>query len=167
MTKTIYLIRHSKASREFPHINDIDRPLTEKGCLDADKMSHLLKSHIDHLDIVISSPSVRTYSTALIYARNLNYPLNNIVLERKIYMAGSRDLFSVIKQTENHYNNVALFAHNPGLERLVKLLTAQDHLHFATSGFAIIETATDQWSKIENGSCKLITYRQPKESVYN
>lgn len=166
MPKTIYLIRHGKASREFSRISDLDRPLLEKGCLESDKMSSLLKEYTKQIDLFISSPAVRAYSTAIIFARQINYSLNNILLEKKMYMAGSNDLLQVIKNLSEQYQSVAMFTHNPGAERLVKLLTSQSHIHFNTSAYAIIETNALHWNDIEPESCKLLTYCQPKEITY-
>ncbi len=167
MPKTIYLIRHGKASRDFPRISDIDRPLLEKGCVDVDKMSTLLKEHTKQIDLFITSPAVRAFSTALIFARQFNYSLNSIVLEKRMYMTGSTDLFNIIKGLNNQHQSVAMFAHNPGVERLVKLLTSQEHIHFSTSAFAIIESNVNNWNEMEAGTCKLLSYRYPKESVYS
>lgn len=167
MPKTIYLMRHGKASREFPRISDIDRPLLEKGCVDSDKMSTLLKEHTKQIDLFITSPAVRAYSTAIIFARQFNYSLNEIVIEKKMYMSGSTDLLSVLKSLNNQHQSVAMFAHNPGVERLVKLLTSQNHIHFSTSAFAIIQADVENWNALEPGKCKLLSYRQPKETVYS
>jgi phosphohistidine phosphatase len=166
MSKTIYLIRHSKATRDFAQLSDIDRPLTEKGCQDALQMSQIFKEQYPKVDLILTSPSVRTYASALIYSRTLNYAIDKVKLNKKIYLAGSRDLLSVINKLSNEYSSLILFGHNPGIERLMKLLTGVEHGHFATSAFAILEVNTADWNEIQSGSGKLISYRQPKESLY-
>jgi phosphohistidine phosphatase len=166
MNKTLHLIRHSKATREFSQINDIDRPLTERGCHDAQKMSVSFQESFPQLDLILTSPSVRTFSTALIFARTLSYPVNDIKIDRKIYQAGSRDLLSVINHLDNKYSSVMLFAHNPGISRLLNILVGMDNGQFATSAFAIVHFDLDQWAAISAGTGKLLSYRQPRENIY-
>ncbi len=166
MKKTLYLIRHSKATREFAQINDIDRPLMERGCHDAQKMSIVLQENFPQVDLMLASPSVRTFSTALIFARTLSYPINDIKIDKKIYQAGSRDLLSVINNLDDKYSSVLLFAHNPGISRLLNMLVGMDNGQFATSAYAIVHFDLDQWGAISAGTGKLLSYRQPRESIY-
>ncbi|MFZ7170506.1 MAG: SixA phosphatase family protein, partial [Bacteroidota bacterium] len=146
MPKTIFLIRHSKATREYSQINDSDRPLTEKGCHDTEKMSLILKDHINSVDLILTSTAVRAYASALIYSKHLGYHPNNIQLEKNLYMTGSKDMLAILKSLDDQINSVALIAHNPGLERLVKFLTGTESLHFSTSGLAMIESKIDAWN---------------------
>ncbi len=63
--KTIYLIRHAKSDWDNPLLQDIERPLNERGYADANVMGTRLKTP----GLIISSPAVRALSTALIFAR--------------------------------------------------------------------------------------------------
>ena len=67
--KTLYLIRHAKSEQNFAGLADIDRPLNERGYVDASKMSLMLKEKKLIPNAIISSPAVRAISTALIFAR--------------------------------------------------------------------------------------------------
>ena len=167
MPKTIFLIRHSKATREYSQINDSDRPLTEKGCHDTEKMSLILKDHINSVDLILTSTAVRAYASALIYSKHLGYHPNNIQLEKNLYMTGSKDMLAILKSLDDQINSVALIAHNPGLEWLVKFLTGTESLHFSTSGLAMIESKIDAWNELNAGNCNLLSYRHPKETIYN
>ena len=167
MPKTIFLIRHSKATREYSQINDSDRPLTEKGCHDTEKMSLILKDHINSVDLILTSTAVRGYASALIYSKHLGYHPKNIQLEKNLYMTGSKDMLAILKSLDDQINSVALIAHNPGLERLVKFLTGTESLHFSTSGLAMIESKIDAWNELNAGNCNLLSYRHPKETIYN
>ena len=166
MSKTLYLIRHSKSTREIPLISDIDRPLTEKGYRDAVAMSGVLSDLCKNPDLILSSPSVRTFSTALIFARALKYPVNEIVLENRIYEAGSRDLLAVLNKMDDKYKTILLFCHNPGATRFLSLLTGGESQHFSTSAFAGIKFEVDQWKMISNDSGTLQVLKQPRESSF-
>ena len=167
MPKTIFLIRHSKATHEYSQINDSDRPLTEKGCHDTEKMSLILKDHTNSVDLILTSTAVRAYSSALIYCKHLDYHPNNIKLEKNLYMTGSKDMLAILKKLDEKINSVIIIAHNPGIERLAKLLTGIESLHFTTSGIAMIGSKIKNWSELDSGSCNLLSYRHPKETIYN
>lgn len=167
MPKTIFLIRHSKATREYSQINDSDRPLTEKGCHDTEKMSLILKDHTNSVDLILTSTAVRAYASALIYSKHLGYHPNNIQLEKNLYMTGSKDMLAILKNLDESVNSVIMIAHNPGLERLVKLLTGTESLHFSTSGIAMLDSKIRNWNELDSGSCNLLSYRHPKETIYN
>ena len=119
------------------------------------------------MDFILTSTAVRAYSSALIYCKHLDYHPNNIKLEKNLYMTGSKDMLAILKNLDESVNSIIMIAHNPGLERLVKLLTGMENLHFATSGLAMIESKVNNWSELDNGSCNLLSYRHPKETIYN
>lgn len=166
MSKTLYLIRHSKSTREITLISDIDRPLTERGYRDAVAMSGVFTEYCKKPDLILSSPSVRTFSTALIFARALKYPINDITLENRVYEAGSRDLLSVINKIEDKHNTILLFCHNPGITRFLSLLTGDESKHFSTSAFAEIDFALDSWKLISQGTGTLKMIKQPRETSF-
>ncbi len=166
MSKTLFLIRHSKSTRELPLISDMDRPLTEKGYRDAVAMSGVLSEHCKNPDLILSSPSVRTFSTALIFARTLKYSINQIALENRIYEAGSRDLLAVLNKMDDSHNTILLFCHNPGATRFLSLLTGDESRHFSTSAFAAIKFDSNSWKSISAGTGKLLMHKQPRESSF-
>jgi len=130
-------------------------------------MSLILKDHINSVDLILTSTAVRAYASALIYSKHLGYHPNNIQLEKNLYMTGSKDMLAILKSLDDQINSVALIAHNPGLERLVKFLTGTESLHFSTSGLAMIESKIDAWNELNAGNCNLLSYRHPKETIYN
>jgi len=174
--KQFFLFATAK-TREYSQINDSDRPLTEKGCHDTEKMSLILKDHTNSVDLILTSTAVRAYSSALIYCKHLDYHPNNIKLEKNLYMTGSKDMLAILKKLDEKIailkkldekiNSVIIIAHNPGIERLAKLLTGIESLHFTTSGIAMIDSKIKNWSELDSGSCNLLSYRHPKETIYN
>ena len=83
--KTLYLVRHAKASLENTAEGDINRPLLENGLKRTKPIIDFLHKRHTHVDLIISSPAVRAYQTARILAHALNFPFENIKIERAIY----------------------------------------------------------------------------------
>lgn len=160
--RTLFLIRHSKATTKYSLIHDIDRPLNERGYRDSVSMSALLKKATGTPDIFISSPSVRTYATALSFARTFGYDISKIHLENRIYEGHTKDLLHVVNnKIDDSCKNVFLFGHNPGLERFIAFLTGSDPGHFATSSFAQINFNLDSWKLVSENSGNLAVIKSP------
>ncbi len=68
--KNAYFIRHgeSQANADINYMGS-DPPLTEKGRLQAREAAKILKDK--HIDVIVSSPSLRTFDTAKIIAKEL------------------------------------------------------------------------------------------------
>jgi len=66
--KTLLLVRHAKSSWEEPGVQDIDRPLNERGKQDAPEMAKRLKDKKIDIDLFVSSPEKRARRTAKFFA---------------------------------------------------------------------------------------------------
>ncbi|NBV84828.1 MAG: phosphohistidine phosphatase SixA [Verrucomicrobia bacterium] len=65
----LLLLRHAEAVDDAP--SDRERPLTEKGKRQAGVVGNYLREHSINVDLVLSSPAVRTMETAKIVARSI------------------------------------------------------------------------------------------------
>lgn len=164
--KKLFLIRHSKASREFELINDLDRPLTERGCRDAVSMSAVLKSEIELPDLILTSQSVRTWSTALIFSRTFNYESSKIIVDPRIYEASVKELLTVVNRIHEDFANILLFGHNPGLQRFICYLSGADSGHFPTSAIAGLQFNNLSWEEVSQNTGELFFLKEPKSNVY-
>ena len=59
----ILLWRHAHARDAFPGESDMDRPLTDKGQRQSEKMARWLNKHMPDDSLVLCSPAVRTVQT--------------------------------------------------------------------------------------------------------
>lgn len=73
-TKTLYLIRHSKADFPSDGITDFERPLTNHCVSDSHRVASKLGAKKVEWDLVISSPAFRAINTAIIFSNELNFP---------------------------------------------------------------------------------------------
>jgi phosphohistidine phosphatase len=156
--KTLYLIRHAKSDWNNPELQDIERHLNERGYAAANFMSNKFSVTPD---LIISSPAIRALSTALIFARNLNYSSNNILIKKELYEAEVADYLSIIKSIGNSYSTVLLFAHNPTISHLVQELTQALPMDMPTCAIAAIEFDTNDWKQADEGS--LVSFEYPKK----
>jgi len=161
--KTLYIIRHAKSSWEFTNLSDEERPLIEKGIKRSKKIAKYLKGKNVKADIIISSHANRALNTAQIIAKKIDYPLEKIIIDKKIYGSGIDNLFNIIYGISNDYNSAILFGHNPTFTNIANYFLDEKIDNLPTAGLVCIEFDTDQWNKI-NTAPKLNNYIiRPKE----
>jgi phosphohistidine phosphatase len=157
--KKLLLIRHAKAEKETSG-KDFDRPLKYIGIQDAAFMAERLKDNKIIPEYIVTSPALRTKTTAEIFADQFLLP--DPTPDKGIYEASEKALLRIINGLPNQYNFIALVGHNPGIAYILHNLTGQVRdVH--TSTVAVVEFDTDDWAAVSAGTGKLNYYSSPKE----
>jgi len=155
--KKLLLIRHAKAEKDTT-VKDIDRPLKYIGIQDASFMADRLRDNSIIPQHIVTSPALRTRTTAEIFADHLSLP--DPVIDRSIYEASEQTLLDVINQLPNKYDFVAIVGHNPGIGYILYHLTGQiKDVH--TSTVAVIDFETDDWAAVSGETGKLAYFSGP------
>src|SRR5687768_1175410 len=111
--KELILVRHAKSSWKDQDLTDFERPLNKRGKRDAPFMGGLLKKITQSPDLIISSPAARALSTAKIIAKELDFPVDKIKKDIKIYLAEEVELFKIVKKISDKHQRIILVGHNP------------------------------------------------------
>jgi phosphohistidine phosphatase len=156
--KQLLLIRHAKAEKDTS-VKDIDRPLKYIGIQDAAFMAERLKDKGYIPQMIVTSPALRTKTTAEIFADHFLLPDPGI--NKKIYEASQQALLHVINQLPGQNDFVALVGHNPGIAQILYYLTGEAR-EVHTSTVALIEFETDDWASVSRDTGKLVYYSWPK-----
>jgi phosphohistidine phosphatase len=145
--KTLYLLRHAKSSWDNPDLSDFERPLLDKGLKKSKLMiDYLLENEIT-VDLIVSSPAVRALATAEIFAKALNYPIENIRKDRSIYFGDADKLYEQFFDVPRHVNAMMLVGHNPTLTNFANEFLEKKIDYIPTSGIVSISFDTDYWEK--------------------
>ena len=162
--KQLIFIRHAKSDWGSEFLHDADRCLNERGYSDAYYMSRWFKKNHKATDVIISSTATRALSTALIFARDLDFNMNNFFLEQKIYEAPMSRLISVIKNLNNEKDSAMLFGHNPGFTNVCNELSADMFYEgIPTCGIVSMKFDIESWNDVKPHSGKLDFYQFPKD----
>jgi phosphohistidine phosphatase len=145
--RTLYLVRHAKASRDDPSLSDRERPLTERGLDDAPKAGKRLARHGAQPDLIVCSPAARALATAQLIAAELGYARAGIVVDDALYAAGVDDLLAVIGDTDKHVVRLMLCGHNPEFSDLASRLAGRI-VDMPTCAVAQFEFDAPSWSDI-------------------
>lgn len=157
--KTLLLIRHAKAEQGSTFA-DFERPLKPRGIDDATMIAKRLKSKGIIPQVIVSSPALRTLSTAEVFSHQLAVP-GGILTNKAIYEASDAALFNIITDLPNEYDFVALVGHNPGIAQILQYLSGE-YKDVPTCTVALLQFEADDWKEVSGESGELVLYEEPK-----
>jgi phosphohistidine phosphatase len=146
--KTIYFVRHGKASWDDISLADRDRPLLPKGVRRTLMIADFLKNKQIKPDRIIASDALRAQATAHILAGELGCDTSTVLTESRIYDSFERDVFSIVAGLDNDLGSVMLVGHNPGMTRVAEYYAPQDFDYMPTSGTVAVKFHTDKWEDL-------------------
>lgn len=147
MSKSLYLLRHAKASVGGILVSDAERSLAKTGIKDANSLGHKLAKKGLSLDLILVSPSVRTIVTGQIIANELHIPNSHFVVNQDLYAADPMALLKIISAVPGKVNKLMIVGHNPGLMNLASLL-ASEPLSMATCSLIKLSFGFKNWHEI-------------------
>ena len=161
--KRLYIVRHGKSSWDYPGIQDIDRPLIERGISSSYKMSRSFFGKNPPPDLIVTSPAIRALHTALIFARSLEMPTSLIEINPGIYISSDGELLDLIFAFDNSLNSIMLFGHNPCLTDFSNRFLKDKIDNIPTSGMITLVFLTKSWKDIGPGTLVKEDFEYPKK----
>jgi phosphohistidine phosphatase len=153
MQRKLFIIRHGKSSWESI-VNDIDRPLTERGVNNSYEMAQRMKGQNQVPELIISSPANRAFHTAIIMAKIWSIPDQNIQISSKLYLPDENAILSLLFGTSDDVSSLAIFGHNPGFTDFANRFLDTPLQNLPTAGVVIISMDIQSWTDIVN--CKVL-----------
>lgn len=163
MSRHLYLIRHAQTLEKTVGQTDLQRELTSKGRNDATELGNYLFDQKIKLDILLSSPAVRTQTTARLLTESLSIGTEKIITIPALYHAHSEDMFTITKGIKNEFQHVALIGHNPTISTFASNLTEKNIDGFSPCTLAVFQFAVGNWSDITLKSGNLLFLWQPDQ----
>jgi len=160
--RELMLLRHAKSDWKDSQLDDIDRPLSERGKKNAIKLGKWLKTQNLMPDLILVSPAVRAQQTLKRICNEC--PASAITVET-LYLADRLQLQKVLAESP-HAERIMIIGHNPGLEslynHLISPLENQEIQLFPTCAMAHLILPND-WNHIEAGDGKVQQFITPKD----
>lgn len=161
-TLTLVLLRHAKSDKSNMNMPDIERPLEASGREEAKEMGEYLKKSGQDIDMIFSSPSVRTKQTLEIICPLIGYDYNKVVWDSSLYACSGEHLVKTIR-SQDAGGTVMFVGHNPSVTDAANALQKDQKIEeVKTCGVVSIYFPTSQWSQISADSSKLNFYAKPK-----
>ena len=159
--KYLLINRHAKSPWNNFNISDHDRELNSQGVNDALSMGKRLLAKGISFNLIVTSSATRALTTSQLIASEINYPLDEIRVEKGIYGANSDDLKDMIHEIDNDVDSLAMFGHNPALHMLSEDLMGEKIRKFPTCSMSYFELKTDDWKKINKCDSKMLFFDHP------
>ena len=162
--KRVLLVRHAKSSWDDVTLPDFDRPLNKRGKKDAPKMAQRLKDKDVVIDAFISSPAKRAKKTAELFIKEFGGDKEKIIFVQGLYHAGIDDFYKAIHETDNEYDNIALFSHNPGITAFANDLVDDANIdNMPTCSVFAVSSGIDDWSNFKDATKEFWFFDYPKK----
>ena len=144
--KALFLLRHAKSSWGNPAQEDRDRPLNDRGKLNAPLMGGRFATRNEVLDLIITSPATRARCTAELFAEACGLPANSIVEEPNLYFTSTRSIEDLIIRQNNDIQSLMLVFHNPDITYFSNSIdTASPIVNVPTCGLIKLNCDIENW----------------------
>lgn len=155
MSRHIILLRHAQADGLSLAAGDRQRPLTEQGMLQSQRVGDWLANQELVPDGILCSPALRTRQTAELVCRETGFDTAKIRIVDEIYEAPAGQLVTALEEHLNAGSRWLLVGHNPGIENCAAVLTGQPHAgYFRPASLALIRY--ESWpSSLADGNGRL------------
>jgi phosphohistidine phosphatase len=143
--KKIIICRHAKSSWGNIGEQDFDRPLNERGNLDAPNMGRRLLQKNLIPEIIISSTAQRAKETTWHLCQVLNLDLRDIIWYDELYHAPEEVIDEILAITDDKYSHILVVCHNPGITYWVNQQAGILTDNVPTCGMFAFEANTNSW----------------------
>lgn len=154
--RKLLLVRHAHAEKQPANRSDNERRLDDRGLADAHDLSLQVKALKLKFDRVISSPAMRTQTTARAVLTGLSLSRLQLHYEERIYDADRATLIEVVRHIPDDCQAVALVGHNPGISRLARWCVDDEALtEFVPGQALLIQAELEHWVNACKGQFSL------------
>ncbi len=151
--KVLILFRHGKAAPKNVGLSDFERPLTNQGTRDCDKVAREAAAMNLGIDAIYSSPADRALESAHRLAGFLNFPYLKIGIVDSLYSSTSiKTILRFLQSLSDDKNTVVLCGHNPAIDQLANHFVPKYKASIAKGALVGIALNIDSWRKLS--SCK-------------
>jgi len=160
--KTLFLLRHAKSSWDHPEMRDFERPLADRGLKDIKTMGERFARQGRSVQCIISSPAVRAKTTALLFAREIGFPEDDISANPELYFAGAPMFLKAASLMDEEFQSAMLVGHNPAITEFVNDMCDADIDNIPTTGLVQLALPIEKWSQVKYGIAELVDFDYPK-----
>jgi phosphohistidine phosphatase len=152
--KHLILIRHAESAEKVTGQTDKDRQLTTSGMRQSAAVGQFLKNQSVPVDIILSSPALRTATTAQVISEQLNSG-NDIVINDELYQASVGTLINMLRDGDQ-YHNITIVGHNPTLTYFAEFITDSQIEDLRPATALVMKLDIGNWKDLNKGSAILL-----------
>ena len=158
--KELIFVRHAKSSWSDPTLEDIKRPLNDRGKSDGPYMAAYCRSMGLIVDHIISSPAKRAYKTSKYFSAE--FPDSKVDKETDLYFGSESDWLHIINELAERARCPAFFSHNPTITYFSNAFLGKKTDNVVTCGIVHLRSTVDLWKNLHYDNTEVIGYHFPK-----
>lgn len=162
MERRLFIIRHGKSSWDNEGLDDIDRPLAERGIRSAGEMANRLLEKDLVPQLILASPANRALNTALIMLRTWGLEPGKLQIHDPLYMAYVSEIEQVVSATPPEIIQLAIYGHNPSFTSYANQFLVEPLDNLPTAGVVIVTLESEGWRGIGRKHVKETYVDYPK-----
>ena len=159
MTKTLYLVRHAKASESVSP--DLLRPLVPNGMIDAARMGKHLASKMQGIDLILTSNAERTQMTAQVFCEQLGIDNHKVTVLESLYESSPKHYLEVVNGLSEDLDSVMIVGHNPSISYFAEFLTHEEIGSMPTCSVIGMTFEDLKWAGVSKKSGHMTFYDSP------
>ena len=163
MERKLFIIRHGKSSWDHQGLDDIDRPLADRGILNSEEMAKRLSHKGLIPELLVSSPASRALNTALIMARFWMLKPAALQIYEPLYDAFISNIEQVVSGIPSEVKSLAIFGHNPAWTAYANQFLSRPLDNLPTAGVVVVTLNSDSWKGLGRGHVKEVHVDYPKK----
>ena len=148
MLRRLYIIRHGKSSWDHPGLEDIDRPLANRGIRNAGDMAGRLQKAGLIPQLIFSSPASRALNTALLMSRTWELEPEQLQIHELLYMAYPSEIQQLVASAPTDISDLAIYGHNPSFTAYANGFLDPPLDNLPTAGVVIVTLESHSWEGI-------------------
>ena len=166
MERKLFIIRHGKSTCDSEGVDDIDRPLAERGFRNAKDMATRLSESGLVPELILASPANRALTTATIMAGIWEMESHLLQIHDSLYMAYLSEIEQVVSGVPGEVRSLALFGHNPSFTMYANEFLDEPLDNLPTAGVVIVTLESDGWNGIGRSDVKETFVDTPKRKSH-
>lgn len=168
--KRLSVLRHAKSDWDVPGLDDLNRPLNDRGWKSARRIGREMKHRRMRFDLVLASTAARVRETIDGIEEKFEFGAE-VRFEPQLYLADADKLLSLVQALPDSINAPLLIGHNPGLQHiLVELAHEDEHklrarisAKYPTAALATVELDIERWAEATPGRGRIVDLILPKD----
>ena len=162
-TKQLIILRHGKSDWHSGARTDHERPLNDRGRVDAERVGRWLGENGYRPDQIACSTATRTRETIDLVSNAADWEKVGVEYDDSLYLASESTIVEIAADGLRDYDRFVIVGHNPGMDDVLlrfcpNVTASQNHKLMTTAAIAII-----QFSGPDLVDPELVEFRRPGE----
>lgn len=158
------LLRHGRAEAADAYPEDYERPLTHRGCIEAQEMAARLVKRDLVPDLILVSPAERAWSTAEIICVTCELDPKQVQCARELYLGSPERTWRLLVTRAASLVHIMICGHNPGLSQLASRFGPKPkRREIATAGIATAVWHHGDWATMQPESADSCEMDDPED----